>query len=116
MTNHLNTSVEHGVGILQLDHPEKRNALGWELHHALIEALDGWAHDEEVAAVLLIGNEEYFCSGWALDVLEGATAQDRTDAAGDRAAPARRGGAGARAAGGSGPAWPRRAQTVRSAS
>jgi enoyl-CoA hydratase/carnithine racemase len=75
---YLNTSVESGVGILQLDHPEKRNALGWELHHGLIAALDAWAYDDDVAAVLLIGNEEFFCSGWALDVLQGTTAEDRT--------------------------------------
>lgn len=78
MPPYLNVSVENGVGILQLDHPGKRNALGWELHHGLIGALEGWAHDDAVAAVLLIGNEEYFCSGWALDVLQGATPGDRT--------------------------------------
>ena len=78
MPRHLNTSVEDGVGILQLDHPEKRNALGWELHHGIVDALEGWAYDDDVAAVLLIGNEDYFCSGWALDVLQGTTAQDRT--------------------------------------
>lgn len=75
---HLNTSVENGVGVLALDHPEKRNALGWELHEGLVAALEEWAYDDDVAAVLLIGTEEHFCSGWALDVLQGTTAQDRT--------------------------------------
>ncbi|WP_296374125.1 MULTISPECIES: enoyl-CoA hydratase/isomerase family protein [unclassified Pseudonocardia] len=78
MPPYLNLSVENGVGILQLDHPEKRNALGWELHHGIVEALEGWAYDDEVAAVLLIGNEQYFCSGWALDVLQGTTPEERT--------------------------------------
>ncbi len=78
MPTYLNTSVEDGVGILQLDHPEKRNALGWELHHGIIETLEAWAYDDEVAAVLLIGNEDIFCAGWALDVLQGASAADRT--------------------------------------
>src|SRR5207302_1109427 len=34
VTDHqyLLTAVEDGVGIVQLNHPEKRNALGWELH------------------------------------------------------------------------------------
>ncbi|GAA3237005.1 enoyl-CoA hydratase [Pseudonocardia petroleophila] len=75
---YLNTSVEDGVGILALDHPEKRNALGWELHEGIVAALEAWAYDDAVAAVLLIGTEEHFCSGWALDVLQGTTAADRT--------------------------------------
>lgn len=78
MPQYLKVSVTDGVGILQLDHPQKRNALGWELHHGIIDTLEQWAFDDEVAAVLLIGNEEYFCSGWALDVLQGLTAADRT--------------------------------------
>jgi enoyl-CoA hydratase len=75
---YLITTVEDEVGILQLNHPEKRNALGWELHHEIISALEGWAYDDDVAAVLIIGNEEYFCAGWALDVLEGTQEADRT--------------------------------------
>ena len=75
---YLITSVEDGVGIMQLNHPEKRNALGWELHYEIIDALERWAEDDDVATVLLVGNEDYFCAGWALDVLEGTTGPDRT--------------------------------------
>lgn len=75
---YLIAGVEDGVGILQLNHPEKRNALGWELHRELIAALAGWAYDDTVAAVMIIGNEDYFCAGWALDVLQGTTDPDRT--------------------------------------
>ncbi|KAH0835279.1 hypothetical protein AYO21_01506 [Fonsecaea monophora] len=67
-------SVEDGVGILQLHDPKKRNALGWELHREIIQALELWAYDDTVAAVLLVGNEDYFCAGWALDVLQGTDA------------------------------------------
>lgn len=73
---YLITSVEDGVGVLQLHHPAKRNALGWELHREIVAALEGWAEDDEVAAVLVIGTEEYFCAGWALDVLTDADAAD----------------------------------------
>jgi enoyl-CoA hydratase/carnithine racemase len=80
VTDHkyLITAVEDAVGIMQLHHPEKRNALGWELHEQLIAALEAWAYDDDVAAVLLIGNENYFCSGWALDVLQGTSGGERT--------------------------------------
>lgn len=74
---YLKTWIDDGVGIIQLDHPEKRNALGWELHHELIDALERWAWDDEVAAVLLVGNEEYFCAGWRLDVLAGISGEDQ---------------------------------------
>ena len=77
--SYLRSSVRDGVGILQLDHPEKRNALGWELHHELIAALEAWAYDDAVAAVLLIGNEDYFCAGWALDVLRDTSGDRRTE-------------------------------------
>jgi enoyl-CoA hydratase len=75
--NSLLRSVEDGVGILQLNHPEKRNALGWVLHEELIAALAAWAYDDEVAAVLIIGNEDYFCAGWDLDVLQSSGDADR---------------------------------------
>jgi len=78
MSPYLKTSIENGVGILRLDHPEKRNALGWELHEDLIAALEAWAYDDQVAAVLLIGDEDIFCAGWALDVLQGTDGDDRT--------------------------------------
>ncbi|WP_205697386.1 enoyl-CoA hydratase/isomerase family protein [Conexibacter sp. SYSU D00693] len=73
----LKTAVEQGVGVLQLDDPERRNALGWELHGELLDALRAWEDDDEVACVLLIGNEEWFCSGWALDVLDGIAGEDQ---------------------------------------
>jgi enoyl-CoA hydratase/carnithine racemase len=75
---YLNTRIEDGVGVIQLNHPEKRNALGWELHDELLEALAVFRYDDEVAAVLLVGNEDYFCAGWRLDVLSGIRGSDQT--------------------------------------
>lgn len=75
--SHVVTTVQDGVGILELNHPEKRNALGWELHDQIIDVLDEWERDDEVSCVLFIGNEEYFCAGWRLDVLDGIRGDDR---------------------------------------
>lgn len=74
---YLLTSVEDGVGILQLNHPEVRNALGWELHQEIIAALRAWEDDDAVSCVLFIGTEEYFCAGWRVDVLASADDDDR---------------------------------------
>jgi enoyl-CoA hydratase len=71
------TSVADGVGILQLNHPEKRNALGWELHEEIIAALAAWENDDTVSCVLFIGTEEYFCAGWRVDILNTADDNDR---------------------------------------
>lgn len=74
---YLDCGVEDGVGILQLNHPEVRNALGWELHRDIIAVLRAWEDDDRVSCVLFIGNEEYFCSGWRVDILNSASDDDR---------------------------------------
>jgi enoyl-CoA hydratase len=56
-----------------LNHFEKRNALGWEMHYEIPAALQAWEDDDTVSCVLFIGNEEIFCAGWALDILDGIT-------------------------------------------
>jgi enoyl-CoA hydratase/carnithine racemase len=66
---HVITELSNGVGILQLNHPEKRNALGEELHLEIIDVLDEWERLDEVTCVLIIGDENIFCAGWRLDVL-----------------------------------------------
>lgn len=71
------TSIEDGVGIIQLNHPETRNALGWELHEGIVEVLREWESDDAVSCVLFIGNEQYFCAGWRLDILNTADSNDR---------------------------------------
>jgi enoyl-CoA hydratase len=48
------------------------------LHEDLIAALEAWAYNDKVASVLLIGNEDIFCAGWALDVLQDTAEDQRT--------------------------------------
>ena len=40
---YLITDIEGGVGILQLNHPKKRNALGWELRSS-----SPWSPDQSL--------------------------------------------------------------------
>ncbi|KAF4453782.1 enoyl-CoA hydratase [Fusarium austroafricanum] len=70
-------SVDEGVGTIQLNHPEKSNALGWELHDEIIRALELWAEDNRVAVVLFVGTEDYSCAGSALDILQGTDKNGR---------------------------------------
>lgn len=51
------------LGIITLDHPERRNALDVEMTRALRMAAIGLARDEEVGAILIRGAGQAFCSG-----------------------------------------------------
>lgn len=75
--SHLILSVDDGVGVMQLNDPARRNALGWELHEQIIEGLSEWAADDAIACVVLIGNEDYFCAGWRIDILNEISGDDR---------------------------------------
>jgi len=66
----LAVDVVDGVAILELDRPEKRNALNGDLVEALHEALADAAAEEEVRVVVLRGAGKDFCSGADLAELE----------------------------------------------
>lgn len=51
----LNASITDGVGHLELNRPEVRNAINRELIDALHETLDGWAERDDLRAVVLSG-------------------------------------------------------------
>lgn len=51
----LNASITDGIGHLELNRPEVRNAINRELIEALHETLDGWAEQDELKAVVLSG-------------------------------------------------------------
>lgn len=71
------TVEDGGVGVIQMDRLDKRNALDATMHDELIAALDAWAWDDAVACVLLIGSEEIFCAGWDLSVLDGIAGDEQ---------------------------------------
>jgi enoyl-CoA hydratase/carnithine racemase len=71
------TTVQDGVGIITLDRVERRNALSVAMLNELSERLDGWATDDDVAAVVITGGEEVFCAGLDLDLQSGFTPETR---------------------------------------
>jgi enoyl-CoA hydratase/carnithine racemase len=71
------TAVVDGVGTITLDRPERRNALSVEMLTELSDALDAWAHDDAVAAVVITGGEDAFSAGLDLDLQSGFTDETR---------------------------------------
>lgn len=65
------TSVDDGVGTITFNRHERRNALSVGMLSDLSDALDGWAYDDTVAAVVITGGEDFFCAGLDLDLQSG---------------------------------------------
>jgi 2-(1,2-epoxy-1,2-dihydrophenyl)acetyl-CoA isomerase len=55
---------ENGVLRLELDRPEKRNALTDEMVAGLIEAIEAGGRDEAVRTILVSARGEHFCAGF----------------------------------------------------
>ena len=66
----LNISTSGAVRVLELNRPDKRNALNDELIAALKEALYAVDNDEAVRAVVICGAGKDFCSGADLASLQ----------------------------------------------
>ncbi|WP_170296947.1 enoyl-CoA hydratase/isomerase family protein [Agromyces salentinus] len=60
----VNAVVAGNLGHLSLNRPDSINAIDLEMMRGLTEALDAWADDEAVTAILLDGTGDYgFCAG-----------------------------------------------------
>lgn len=64
------TSLERGVLTLELNRPEKRNALNAELMAAIEDALAKAKNDPDVRVILIKGKGKSFCSGADLGNLD----------------------------------------------
>ncbi|NKQ51944.1 enoyl-CoA hydratase/isomerase family protein [Amycolatopsis sp. K13G38] len=71
-------TVKDGVGTIAFTRLDRRNALSVELMTDMIDQLDAWAYDDDVAAVVLTGGEDVFCAGLDLDLQSGFTEQTRS--------------------------------------
>ena len=60
----LNVDLVGGVLRLELDRPEKRNALSDDMMAGMIDAIDAAGRDEAVRVILISAAGEHFCSGF----------------------------------------------------
>src|SRR5437879_3675423 len=60
---HVNVQVHDGVGLIQLNRPEKMNAIGALTRKQLGEAIKQVERDDAVRVVVLTGSGRAFCSG-----------------------------------------------------
>ncbi len=60
---HVKVHVENGVGTIQLDRPEKMNAIGALTRQQLGEAIKQAERDDAVRVLVLTGSGRAFCSG-----------------------------------------------------
>src|SRR5712692_5414620 len=72
---HVNVHVHDGVGLIQLNRPEKMNAIGVVTRKQLGEAIKQVERDDAVRVVVLTGTGRAFCSG--ADVTELPTVEGR---------------------------------------
>jgi 2-(1,2-epoxy-1,2-dihydrophenyl)acetyl-CoA isomerase len=72
----LHVELRDGVLQLELDRPERRNAIDDVMMSGLVDALDQAGRDEDVRAVFLCGRGDHFCGGADI-VARNAGAQGR---------------------------------------
>jgi enoyl-CoA hydratase len=54
---------EGNIGIVQLNRPQQLNAISMRMRAEMEEALEVFAHDEQIRVIILTGGEEAFSSG-----------------------------------------------------
>jgi 2-(1,2-epoxy-1,2-dihydrophenyl)acetyl-CoA isomerase len=73
---HVNVHVHDGVGLIQLNRPEKMNAIGALTRKQLGEAIKHVERDDAVRVVVLTGTGRAFCSGADVTELGVRTPED----------------------------------------
>src|SRR4030081_3390601 len=61
--SHVRVNIENGVGLIQLNRPEKMNAIGAVTRKQLSDAIKRVERDDAVRVVVLTGSGRAFCSG-----------------------------------------------------
>lgn len=68
--------MDGGVAHVQLNRPDKRNAVDLDMFHAIADSAEGLTGDRSVRAVVLSGAGGCFCSGIDTALFAGATSEE----------------------------------------
>lgn len=71
-TDHYLFEVDHGVGVVTLNRPDRLNAISWDLAADLVELFRGLRRNDEVRVIVLTGAGRAFCSGGDAEWLSGS--------------------------------------------
>ena len=84
MAELVNTRRHGRVGIIAIDRPERRNALNLQVKQEIVERLQAWAGDDDVAVVVLTGEGGYFVAGTDIAEMEAMRPTDHVRLETDR--------------------------------
>lgn len=62
-TTTIKTWVEDHVGVIQLNRPKVLNALNRQMVSEILETMEAWDRDDDVAAMIVTGNSKVFAAG-----------------------------------------------------
>lgn len=62
-TDTIRSFIESGVGVIELNRPERRNALHPEMYDAIPRLVERYGSDDAVGCILLTGAGTAFCAG-----------------------------------------------------
>ncbi|MEL7237102.1 MAG: enoyl-CoA hydratase-related protein, partial [Chloroflexota bacterium] len=68
------TQPEDGVGVIQLNRPQQRNALNQQTYNELEAALVAFREDDTVRCVVITGSEKAFAAGSDVTEMQGQNA------------------------------------------
>lgn len=63
----IKTWTEAGVGVIQLDRPKVLNALNRQMVTEILQTMEAWDRDDEVAAMIVTGSSKVFAAGADID-------------------------------------------------
>ena len=63
----IETTIEGGIGVINLNRPRQYNSLNRKMVREIVEALEAFDHDDDVATIILTGRGKAFSSGADID-------------------------------------------------
>ena len=74
--NLIKIKIQDRVGIIQLNRPEKLNALSPAMLSAIADGLDQLDENEQVRVIVIAGSERVFAAGADIEVMSESSSKD----------------------------------------